>query len=48
MLRTIWGDDQRYVDTYWTRFNNRYYVAGDGAHCDEDGYVWIMGASMTC
>jgi acetyl-CoA synthetase len=43
MLRTIWGDDQRYVDTYWKRFGNRYYVAGDGAHCDEDGCVWIMG-----
>jgi acetyl-CoA synthetase len=43
MLRTIWGDDARYVDTYWKRFDNRYYVAGDGAHRDEDGYVWIMG-----
>jgi acetyl-CoA synthetase len=43
MLRTIWGDDERYVDTYWKRFNNRYYVAGDGAHRDEDGCVWIMG-----
>jgi acetyl-CoA synthetase len=43
MLRTIWGDDERYVDTYWKRFNNRYYVAGDGAHRDADGCVWIMG-----
>jgi acetyl-CoA synthetase len=43
MLRTIWGDDQRYVDTYWARFNNRYYVAGDSARCDKDGYFWIMG-----
>jgi acetyl-CoA synthetase len=43
MLRTIWNDDARYVDTYWSRFSNRYYVAGDGAHRDEDGYVWILG-----
>jgi acetyl-CoA synthetase len=43
MLRTIWGDDARYVETYWRRFDNRYYVAGDGAHRDEDGCIWIMG-----
>ena len=43
MLRTIWGDDDRYVDTYWAKFDNRYYVAGDSARCDEDGYFWIMG-----
>ena len=43
MLRTIWGDDERYVETYWKRFGNRCYVAGDGAHRDEDGYFWIMG-----
>ena len=43
MLRTIWGDDARYVETYWQRFNNRYYVAGDGAHRDKDGFIWIMG-----
>ncbi len=43
MLRTIWGDNERYIDTYWGKFNNRYYVAGDSAHKDEDGYVWIMG-----
>jgi acetyl-CoA synthetase len=43
MLRTIWGDDQRYIDTYWKRFNNRYYVAGDSARRDKDGYFWIMG-----
>ncbi len=43
MLRTIWGDDERYVDTYWSRFHNRYYVAGDSARCDKDGYFWIMG-----
>ena len=34
---------QRYVETYWKRFDNRYYVAGDGAHRDEDGCFWIMG-----
>jgi acetyl-CoA synthetase len=43
MLRTIWGDEQRYLDTYWKKFNNKYYVAGDTAHRDEDGYFWIMG-----
>ncbi|MDH5230463.1 MAG: acetate--CoA ligase [Gammaproteobacteria bacterium] len=43
MLRTIWGDDKRYVDTYWGEFNNRYYVAGDSVRKDADGYFWIMG-----
>jgi acetyl-CoA synthetase len=43
MLRTIWGDNERYIETYWSRFNNRYYVAGDSAHRDADGYYWIMG-----
>ncbi len=43
MLRTVWGDDERYVNTYWAQFNNRYYVAGDSARRDEDGYFWIMG-----
>jgi acetyl-CoA synthetase len=43
MLRTVWGDDERYVDTYWAKFDNRYYVAGDSARRDEDGYFWIMG-----
>jgi acetyl-CoA synthetase len=43
MLRTIWGDNARYVDTYWSKFDNRYYVAGDSAHRDKDGYFWIMG-----
>ncbi|WP_327321209.1 acetate--CoA ligase [Streptomyces sp. NBC_01210] len=42
MLRTIWGDDQRYIDTYWKRFGNRYF-AGDGAKKDEDGDIWLMG-----
>ena len=43
MLRTIWGDNQRYLDTYWERFDQQYYVAGDSAHRDTDGYFWIMG-----
>ncbi len=43
MLRTIWGDNERYLETYWNRFQNRYYVAGDSAHRDADGYYWIMG-----
>ena len=42
MLRTIDGDDQRYCDTYWSRFPGRYF-AGDGAKLDEDGYWWILG-----
>ena len=42
MLRTIWGDDQRYVDTYWSRFPERYF-AGDGAKKDEDGDIWLLG-----
>src|SRR5580692_1107244 len=43
MLRTIWGDNQRYIETYWEKFQNRFYVTGDGAHRDADGYFWIMG-----
>ena len=43
MLRGIWGDDERYVDTYWHKFGNHIYFAGDGARRDEDGYFWIMG-----
>jgi acetyl-CoA synthetase len=43
MLRTIWGDNERYLRTYWQRFQNRYYVAGDSANRDADGYYWIMG-----
>ena len=42
MLRTIWGDDQRFVDTYWSRFPGRYF-AGDGAKKDEDGDLWLLG-----
>jgi acetyl-CoA synthetase len=43
MLRTIWGDNDRYIKTYWQKFNNHYYVAGDSARRDADGYYWIMG-----
>ncbi len=43
MLRTVWGDPQRYYDTYWKQFDGRYYVAGDSARRDQDGYFWIMG-----
>jgi acetyl-CoA synthetase len=43
MLRTIWGDDERYSRTYWGMFGGRYYLAGDSARKDADGYFWIMG-----
>ena len=43
MLRTIWGDNARYIETYWEKFDNRFYIAGDSAHRDADGYFWIMG-----
>jgi acetyl-CoA synthetase len=43
MLRTIWGDNERYRHTYWEKFQNRYYVAGDSARRDKDGFYWIMG-----
>jgi acetyl-CoA synthetase len=42
MLRTIWGDDDRFKETYWSRFENVYF-AGDGAKLDEDGDVWLLG-----
>src|SRR4051812_35960779 len=42
MLRTLWGDDDRYVETYWARFKGRYF-AGDGAKLDEDGDIWLLG-----
>ena len=42
MLRTIYGDDARYQETYWSRFPGRYF-AGDGAKRDDDGYWWILG-----
>ena len=42
MLRTIWGDDERYREQYWSQIENIYF-AGDGARRDKDGYFWIMG-----
>ncbi len=42
MLRGIWGDPERYRDTYWSRFEGRYF-AGDGAKRDEDGNIWFLG-----
>jgi acetyl-CoA synthetase len=42
MLRGIWGDPDRYVETYWEKFGDRYF-AGDGARLDEDGDLWLMG-----
>ncbi len=42
MLRGIWGDPERYQDTYWGRFEGRYF-AGDGAKIDDDGYIWFLG-----
>ena len=45
MLRTIWGDDERYVQTYFTKWAGRpdLYFPGDGAKRDDDGYFWILG-----
>jgi acetyl-CoA synthetase len=42
MLRGIWGDDQRYIDTYWSRWSGKYF-AGDGAKYDNDGAIWLLG-----
>jgi acetyl-CoA synthetase len=42
MLRGIWGDPERYQDTYWSRFPGRYF-AGDGAKLDDEGYLWLLG-----
>jgi acetyl-CoA synthetase len=42
MLRTVWGDDERYRKTYWSKWKDVYFP-GDGAKRDEDGYYWILG-----
>ena len=42
MLRGIWGDDERYVKTYWSRFDGLYF-AGDGAKKDHEGDLWLLG-----
>ena len=43
MFRTIFGDDQRYRDTYFAKYGNETYFPGDGAKLDEDGYFWLLG-----
>ncbi|CAL99686.1 acetyl-coenzyme A synthetase [Saccharopolyspora erythraea NRRL 2338] len=44
MLRGIWGDDDRYRETYWSKFADKgYYFAGDGAKYDDDGDIWLLG-----
>jgi acetyl-CoA synthetase len=43
MLRTIWGDDERYRKTYFGRWGDGVYVTGDGARIDRDGYLWLLG-----
>ncbi|MBM6404575.1 acetate--CoA ligase [Phycicoccus sp. CSK15P-2] len=43
MLRGIWGDPDRYKETYWSRFGPEYYFAGDGAKYDEKGNIWLLG-----
>ena len=44
MLRTIWGDDDRFVDTYWSKYKKEgFYFAGDGAKKDDDGDLWVLG-----
>ncbi len=42
LMRTVYGDHQRFIDTYWIKFKGRY-TTGDGARIDEDGYIWLMG-----
>ena len=42
MLRGIWGEPERYAETYWSRFPGRYF-AGDGAKLDDDGAMWLLG-----
>ncbi|WP_193611077.1 acetate--CoA ligase [Nocardioides lijunqiniae] len=44
MLRTLWGDDDRFKETYWSRFRKQgFYFAGDGAKKDDDGDIWLLG-----
>ena len=43
MLRTLYGDDDRFVSTYFERFGPRTYLVGDAARRDADGYFWIIG-----
>jgi len=43
ILRGIYGDPQRFKDTYWCKWGGKYYFPGDGARRDQDGYIWILG-----
>jgi acetyl-CoA synthetase len=43
MFRTIYGDDERYVETYFSKYGNEIYFPGDGAKLDDDGYFWLLG-----
>lgn len=43
ILRGVWGDPERYKDTYWSRWGGEYYFPGDGARRDKDGYIWVVG-----
>ncbi len=43
IMRGIWGDKQRFIDTYWCKWGGQYYFPGDGAHKDKDGYIWVIG-----
>ena len=43
MLRGIWGDPDRFIETYWSKFQGPLYFAGDGARLDEDGDIWLLG-----
>ena len=42
MLRTVYGDEERYIETYWSKYEGLYF-AGDGAKYDDDGYIWLLG-----
>ena len=42
MLRTIYGDDERFKTQYWSQIPGTYFTA-DGSRCDQDGYFWVMG-----
>jgi acetyl-CoA synthetase len=44
MARTVWGNPERYRDSYWSKYADRgYFFAGDGAKYDDDGYIWLLG-----
>jgi acetyl-CoA synthetase len=43
MIQTVWGDDERYKNTYWPYFDGKYYLAGDSARRDDEDFFWIMG-----